>query len=132
MDFKPRNKVNASFSMSGMTDIIFLLLIFFMVTSTLINPNALKLLLPKSANQTSASPVATVSITRELQYYVQGSPVKFSEIENVLKEEFNRKEIEKPTVSLNADRNVPIKEIVKVMNIANKNEWKLILATSAE
>lgn len=132
MDFKPRNKVNASFSMSGMTDIIFLLLIFFMVTSTLINPNALKLLLPKSANQTSASPVATVSITRELRYYVQGSPVKFSEIENVLKEEFNRKEIEQPTVSLNADRNVPIKEIVKVMNIANKNEWKLILATSAE
>jgi len=132
MDIKPRNKVNASFSMSGMTDIIFLLLIFFMVTSTLINPNALKLLLPKSANQTSASPIATVSITRELQYYVQGSPVKFSEIENVLKEEFNRKETEQPTVSLNADRNVPIKEIVKVMNIANKNEWKLILATSAE
>src|SRR6056297_700924 len=132
MDIKPRNKVNASFSMSGMTDIIFLLLIFFMVTSTLINPNALKLLLPKSSNQTSASPVATVSITRDIQYYVQGSKVKFSEIENVLKEEFNRKEIEEPTVSLNADRNVPIKEIVKVMNIANKNEWKLILATTAE
>ncbi len=132
MDLKPRNKVNSSFSMSGMTDIIFLLLIFFMVTSTLINPNALKLLLPKSSNQTSASPVATVSITRDIQYYVQGSKVKFSEIENVLKEEFNRKEIEEPTVSLNADRNVPIKEIVKVMNIANKNEWKLILATTAE
>jgi biopolymer transport protein ExbD len=132
MDLKPRNKVNSSFSMSGMTDIIFLLLIFFMVTSTLINPNALKLLLPKSSNQTSASPVATVSITRDVQYYVQGSKVKFSEIENVLKEEFSRKEIEEPTVSLNADRNVPIKEIVKVMNIANKNEWKLILATTAE
>ena len=132
MDLKPRNKISTTFSMSGMTDIIFLLLIFFMVTSTLINPNALKLLLPKSANQTAASPVANVSITHELNYYVGTQPVKFSEIETVLKAEFNRKNVEEPTVSLNADKRVPIEYIVKVMNLANKNEWKLILATTAE
>jgi biopolymer transport protein ExbD len=118
--------------MSGMTDIVFLLLIFFMVTSTLINPNALKLLLPKSANQTAASPVANVSITSDLNYYVGTTPVKFSEIEPVLKERFQSKQIEEPTISLNADKRVPIEEVVKVMNIANRNEWKLILATSAD
>ncbi|MFP4448760.1 MAG: ExbD/TolR family protein [Bacteroidales bacterium] len=132
MDLKPRSKISTTFSMSGMTDIIFLLLIFFMVTSTLINPNALKLLLPQSSSQTSASPVASVSITRDLNYYIGDTQVKFSEIETVLKERFEQQNIEEPTISLNADKRVPVEEIVKVMNIANKNKWKLILATSAE
>lgn len=132
MDLKPRSKISTTFSMSGMTDIIFLLLIFFMVTSTLINPNALKLLLPQSSSQTSASPVASVSITRDLNYYIGDTQVKFSEIETVLKERFEQQNIEEPTISLNADKRVPVEEVVKVMNIANKNKWKLILATSAE
>jgi biopolymer transport protein ExbD len=132
MELKPRNKINTSFSMAGMTDIIFLLLIFFMVTSTLVNPNALKLLLPQSSNQTAASPVISVSITSDINYYVGNSQVKFSEMENVLKEEFNSRDVKEPTISLNADKRVPIEHIVKVMNIANRNEWKLILATTAE
>jgi len=132
MELKPRNKINTSFSMAGMTDIIFLLLIFFMVTSTLVNPNALKLLLPKSSNQTAASPVVSVSITSDINYYVGNNQVKFSEMENVLKTEFNNRDVKEPTISLNADKRVPIEHIVKVMNIANKNEWKLILATTAE
>src|SRR6056297_134582 len=108
MNLKPRSKISTSFSMSGMTDIVFLLLIFFMVTSTLVNPNALKLLLPQSASQTAASPVANISITGDLNYYVGTTPVKFSEIEPVLKERFSSKEIEDPTISLNADKRVPI------------------------
>jgi len=132
MDLKPRNKVSTTFSMSGMTDIVFLLLIFFMVTSTLINPNALKLLLPKSSSQTSASPVVSVSITSNLNYYVGSDQVKYSQIEYVLKETFREKNVEEPAISLNADRRVPIEEVVKIMNIANRNQWKLILATTAE
>jgi len=132
MELKPRNKINTSFSMAGMTDIIFLLLIFFMVTSTLVNPNALKLLLPQSSNQTAASPVISVSITSDINYYVGRNQVKFSEMENVLKKEFRERNVKEPTISLNADKRVPIEHIVKVMNIANKNEWKLILATTAE
>ncbi|HKL38423.1 MAG TPA: biopolymer transporter ExbD [Bacteroidales bacterium] len=132
MDLKPRNKVSTTFSMSGMTDIIFLLLIFFMVTSTLINPNALKLLLPKSSSQTAASPVVSVSITSSLNYYVGSDQVKYSRIEYVLKEKFREKNVEEPTISLNADRRVPIEEVVKIMNIANRNQWKLILATTAD
>ena len=70
MALKRRNSVNASFSMSSMTDIVFLLLIFFMVTSTLIAPNALKLLLPQSNNQTAAKPITAISITQDLKYYI--------------------------------------------------------------
>ncbi len=132
MDLKPRNKISTSFSMSGMTDIVFLLLIFFMATSTLINPNALDLLLPRSSNQTANSPVATVSISSDLNYYVNAEPVKYSQIEYVLRETFREKNVENPTISLNADQRVPIKEVVRIMNIANKNEWKLILATRAD
>jgi len=70
MALKRRNKVNAAFSMASMTDIVFLLLIFFMITSTLVAPNALKLLLPQSNNQTVAKPITTISITRDLKYYI--------------------------------------------------------------
>ncbi|MFP4620252.1 MAG: ExbD/TolR family protein [Bacteroidales bacterium] len=132
MDLKPRNKISTTFSMSGMTDIVFLLLIFFMVTSTLVNPNALNLLLPRSSSQTPASPIETISITRDQNYYVGSEQVKFSQIEYVLKERFSKKDIEQPIISLNTDRRVPIEEVVKVMNLANRNEWKLILATRAE
>jgi biopolymer transport protein ExbD len=132
MDLKPRNKISTTWSMAGMTDIVFLLLIFFMVTSTLINPNALNLLLPRSSNQTPASPIETVSITSDLEYYVGSQQVQFSQIEAVLQQRFSQKNIEQPTISLNTDRRVPIEEVVRVMNIANRNEWKLILATTAE
>ena len=77
MAIKQRNKINAAFSMSSMTDVVFLLLIFFLVTSTLINPNALKLLLPKSTNQISAKPQVSVSIkhyqeTNTFSYHING------------------------------------------------------------
>lgn len=118
--------------MSSMTDIVFLLLIFFMVTSTMIAPNALKLLLPKSSHQTSASPVASVSITRDLQYYVGTTPVSLSDIEGILQQKFMQDGIEEPTVSLHVDNSVPTQQVVNIMNIAKDNKWKLILATSAK
>ena len=75
-------KPNPNFNMSSMTDIVFLLLIFFMVTSTLINPNALRLLLPKSTNQTSNQPTAVVSIDRNLTFYFNQKVVPFSQLES--------------------------------------------------
>jgi len=115
-----------------MTDIVFLLLIFFMVTSTMIAPNALKLLLPKSSHQTSASPVASVSITPDLQYYVGTTPVNLSDIEGILQQKFMQEGIEEPTVSLHVDNSVPTQQVVNIMNIAKDNKWRLILATSAK
>lgn len=134
MSLKKRNKVDASFSMSSMTDIVFLLLIFFMVTSTLIAPNALKLLLPESNNQTQAKPITTVSITSDLKYYINDSgqviQVRFDEIESYLQNAVGGEE--EPTVSLYADKTVAVDEVVKIMNIARRNKYKLILATSPE
>ena len=128
MALRSRNKVSVQFSMSGMTDIVFLLLIFFMITSTLIAPNALKLLLPQSKHQTAAKPITTVSITRDAQFYIETRRVTISELELEL---YNRlKDEPEPTISLHVDENVPMKEVVKVMNIAKDNRYKLILATS--
>lgn len=131
MAIRSRNKVNAQFSMSSMTDIVFLLLIFFMITSTMIHPNALKLLLPQSNNQTSAKPVTTVSITENLDYYIERTPIEFNRLESALKVKFDGVPEDDRTISLHAERSVPIDEVVKVMNIARKNSYKLILATQA-
>ena len=118
-------------------DISFMLLIFFLVTSTLINPNALKLLLPKSTGQVSAKPMATVSIKHypkenRCTYHINGNatPVKFDEIEGQLREELDGED--DPTFSIYADETVPIKEVVAVMNIAKHNHYKVIMATSPE
>jgi len=134
MALRRRNKVNAGFSMSSMTDIVFLLLIFFMVTSTLISPNALKMLLPKSNNQTNAKPLTTISITKDLKYYVNNNgrlvKVNFSEIEPYLQETLHgKKDI---YISLHAEKSVPIEQVVRVMNIAKRNHYKMILATSPD
>ena len=123
--------------MSSMTDIVFLLLIFFLVTSTLVNPNALKLLLPKSTGQVAAKAVASVSIDHHLEndsftFHINGSevPVRFDELEGKLVQLLS--EEEDPTFSIYADETVPVREIVKVMNIAKKNKFKVIMATSPE
>ena len=135
MALKRRSKVNAAFSMSSMTDIVFLLLIFFMVTSTLVAPNALKLLLPQSNNQTAAKPITTISITKDLKYYInddgQLKRVSFQEIEPYLK---NRYGIGNDDIyiSLHAEQSVPWNEVVKIMNIARRNKYKMIAATSPE
>ncbi|MBR5034259.1 MAG: biopolymer transporter ExbD [Bacteroidales bacterium] len=137
MALKRNCKVDSSFSMSSMTDIVFLLLIFFLVTSTLINPNALKLLLPKSTGQVSAKPMATVSIKHYPQqnrctYHINGdaTPVKFDQIEAELQNVLDGED--DPTFSIYADETVPIKEVVAVMNIAKHNHYKVIMATSPE
>lgn len=120
--------------MSSMTDIVFLLLIFFMVTSTLIAPNALKLLLPQSNNQTAAKPVTAISITSDLKYYINEDGVQkrisFNEIEEALRRMAGKSD--DPFVSLHADKSVPIEQVVKVMNVAKRNNFKMILATAPE
>jgi len=129
MALKSRNKVSANFSMSSMTDIVFLLLIFFMVTSTLISPNALKLLLPQSNSQTSATPQVAVSITKDFDYYVGEKKVaNLSQLEHELKVKLIREK--EPSLSLHVDKSVPMEKVVEVMNIAKDNKYKVVLATS--
>lgn len=132
MAIKRRNKVSASFSMSSMTDLVFLLLIFFMITSTVVTPSAIKLLLPKSSSQATARPITRVFIDADINYYVSTGGEKerqitFDEIEPFLQGVV----ADEPEmyIALYADESVPYREIVKVLNIANKNKFKLVIAT---
>jgi biopolymer transport protein ExbD len=136
MALKRNTKVDASFSVSSMTDIVFLLLIFFLVTSTLINPNALKLLLPKSTGQVSAKATVSVSIKDwgddTYTYHVNGAqePMPYDVVEEELVTLLSQEE--DPTFSIYSDQTVPVGEVVQMMNIAKRNHYKVILATQPE
>ncbi|OFX44119.1 MAG: biopolymer transporter ExbD [Bacteroidetes bacterium GWE2_40_63] len=133
MALKRQIKISSEFSMSSMSDLVFLLLIFFMITSTLIAPNALKLLLPQSNNQTMATkPITTVSITKDLQYAVEGQYIDFSILESAIVNKVGPASgyPEPPTISLHVDKSVDMEHVVKVMNIAKDHQYRLILATA--
>ena len=118
--------------MASMTDVIFLLLIFFMITSTVVSPNAIKVLLPQGKQQTSAKPLTRVIIDKDLNFYAAFGNDKeqlltLEELPSFL-QSCAEKEPER-YVALYADETVPYREIVKVLNIANENKFKMVLAT---
>ena len=126
MAIKRGSKVNQSFSASSMTDLMFLLLLFMIIATTLINPNAVKLMLPKSANQLKDKAVTTGN--GRYIYYVELENVGSREgVARALKSRLEGQE--KPTVSLHADKTVAWDEIVQMMNIAKDNGYGLIAAT---
>jgi len=137
MAIKRNTKVEPAFSMASMTDIVFLLLIFFLVTSTLVNPNALKLLLPKSTNQIAAKPTLSVSIkhytdSNTFSYHINGKnpPVLLRDLELQIQEYMV--DSEDPTISLHVDKSVPMEQVVNIMNIAKRNQYKIVIATAPE
>ena len=127
MALRSRNKVSPDFNMSSMTDIVFLLLIFFMLTSTLVSPNALKLLLPNSKAKTLEKQTISVSITKEIDFFVNEDKVIESNLENQLK--LLLEDHMEPAIILHTDKSVEIEHVVKVMDIAYRNKYKIVLAT---
>ena len=137
MAIRRKTKIQSAFSMSSMTDIVFLLLIFFLVTSTLVNPNALKLLLPKSTNQVDAKPTGSVSIQHivkknQFSYHINGekTPTAFPYIEDRVVDLL--RDSDDPTFSIYADKTVPVEKVVELMNIAKRHKFKVLLATAPE
>ena len=130
MDIKGRNRVSPEFSMSSMTDIVFLLLIFFMLTSTLVTADALDLVLPKAKGKTEHSQNLSVSINKKLEYYINKKHVQKENLETHLKAMLAKEK--KPVIILRAEEGVPIENAVYVMDIANKNNYKVILAVRPE
>ena len=129
---KRRTKTIGSFSMSSMTDIIFLLLIFFMLTSTIVVPNAIKVNLPQGKERTHTQPMARITIKADLTYYAQWDKEKVREIAVADIAAFLAECSEKDSemfVALYADETVPYREVVKVLDIANENKYKMVLAT---
>jgi len=124
-----RNKISVSFSMASMTDIVFLLLIFFMITSTLVSPNALKVLLPSSSSKTTGKQTVSVTIKPDLTYYVNAIPVEAAFVEEKLVNLLSGEE--SPGIILHADKTIPLEYAVKIMEIANKRKYQLVIATKA-
>jgi len=130
MNLRGRNKVSPEFSMSSMTDIVFLLLVFFLLTSPTITPEALDLILPKAKGKSSNVQNISVSITNKLQYYVDNDRVSQSRLESTLRSKLSG--TSEPTIILRAEEGVPIEKAVGVMDIANRNKYKVILAVKPE
>lgn len=128
MNLRRRHKITPEVSASSMSDIMFFLMLFFLIASSVVNPNVIKLLLPKAASGISvAKKTISVSITKDLQYYVEKKLVPADQIEALLNSYIqNQTEL---TVILYVDQTVAIQDIVNVMDISNKLKVKLVLAT---
>ena len=132
MALKQRFRIETNFSMASMTDVIFLLLIFFMITSTIVVPNAIQVLLPRSQQQAQAKPITRVTIDKDLNYYVANAneterEIAFEDITPFLQSVYTAD----PDifVALYADESVPYREIVRILDIANQNQFKMVLMT---
>lgn len=126
MNFRGRNKVSPEFNMSSMTDIVFLLLIFFMLTSTMVTTNALDLVLPKAKGKTDSNKNIQVSINKELEMFIDKEQVPEAEIEQRLIALMGGDQTK--SVVLRAEEGVPIEKAVYVLDIANRNQIKVVLA----
>lgn len=127
MNLRGRNKVSAEFNMSSMTDIVFLLLIFFMIASTtIVSTNALDLVLPKSSGSSDEVKNISISVNKNQEYFIDTKKIEESAIENELKTLLaGQKE---PAVMLHVEEGVPIEKAVTVMDIAYRNNYKVVLA----
>ena len=129
MNLRGRNKINADFNMSSMTDIVFLLLIFFMIAvTTMTTTNALDLVLPKSDGQANEIENVSVSITEESEFYMDKQKYSEEELEGALKNALQGQK--EPNIVLNVAKGVPIENAVKVMDIAYRNNFKIVLAVA--
>ena len=127
MAVKGRNKVSPEFNMSSMTDIVFLLLVFFIIASTMISPNGVEVLLPKGTTRNTNKQQVSVSITKDVKYFVGQREVQFDQLERTLQAMLEGEE--KPGFLLRPEETVDVQYVVAVMEIANRNKYQMVLAT---
>lgn len=127
MGLKTRNKVDPAFSMSSLADIIFLLLIFFLITSKMVTPNALPVKRPTSSQTTSVTPSARITVNDQLQYFVDGKEVMFPELGAAVERAIAGKE--KPVVVLDMDKSNSIDKLVELYDLASELQFELVLST---
>ena len=128
MNLRGRNKITPEFNMSSMTDIVFLLLIFFMIASTLVTTNAIDILLPTASGKTENKKSTSISIQKDLVFYIDQKEVEVQNLESELLKLLQNETA--PTLVLRAEKSVPVDYVVKVMDIANRNKFKIILAVN--
>lgn len=125
---KTRNKVSTEFNMSSMTDIVFLLLIFFMITSTMVTTNALDLILPNGKGKTDSNKSISVSIDQDLVFYIDQDKIDETQLETLLLDLLSKSE--NKAIVLRAEKSVPHEKVVYVMDIAYRNQIKMVVAVN--
>ncbi|HIC32683.1 MULTISPECIES: biopolymer transporter ExbD [Mesoflavibacter] len=130
MRLRGRNKVTPEFNMSSMTDIVFLLLIFFMIASTLVSAEAIDLLLPKSSSKTTQTKNVSVSVDKDVNYYVDMKKVSKDNLEAEVLAKVGQSD--SPSITIRSDQDVEMKHVVYIMDIANRNKIKSTLAVKSK
>ena len=130
MNIRGRNKVNPNFNMSSMTDIVFLLLIFFMLTSTLVTVSAIDVLLPKAGGKTENKTSVAVSVSKNSLFYIDKTKVSAANLENELLKRVGADK--RKTVVIRGDKAVPYQKVMQIIDIANRNKLKMILAVKGK
>lgn len=130
MNLRGRKKFHAEVSTSSLSDIMFFLMLFFLIASTMVSPSVIKLTLPKAQhNQTVRKTEIAISVTKDLKYYVNNKEVGFDGLEKELS--FQIQKVKEPTVVIRVDNSIPVQDLVNVMQIGNKLKVKMILATKS-
>lgn len=128
MNLRRRQRETAEVSTESLNDIMFFLLLFFLIVSTLVNPNVIKLFLPsaKQSPQMAKQPV-TLNVTADKQYFINKNPVSFDQLESSLKTEISK--LDQPTVVLRLDKSLTIQDLADVMSIGEELKVKMVLAS---
>ncbi|KAA5540808.1 ExbD/TolR family protein [Adhaeribacter rhizoryzae] len=129
MNFRKTKKRHASVEAASLSDILFFLLLFFLIISTLASPTAIKLLLPK-AQHTQSIPknLINLSVNSQLEYFIEKNQLSFTDLNAAL--ESLALNTVKPTIVLRIDRTVQVDELIKVVDIINKNHLPMVVATT--
>lgn len=128
MNLRKRQRPHAEVQTSALNDIMFFLMLFFLIASTVTNPNVVKLLLPKSSSGQSVSKkTITVAIDKNLQYFIEKQPVSLEDLSPRI--QAYQKQTQELTIVLYVDRTVAIQDVIQVMDVSNKLGVKLVLAT---
>jgi biopolymer transport protein ExbD len=131
MNLRRKHQEDAEVSTESLNDIMFFLLLFFLIISTLANPNVIKLMLPKSANNEQlAKQQVNLAVTKDKQYSINKRPVPFDQLEAAITAEVAG--LDQPTVVLNFDRELSVQDLVDVMQIGTKIKVKMVLATQKQ
>jgi biopolymer transport protein ExbD len=130
MNLRGRNKVDPTFNMSSMTDIVFLLLIFFMLTSTLVTVSAIDVFLPKAGGKTENNKSVAVTVTSKSLFYIDKTKVSSLNLESEILKRIGTDK--KKTIVIRGDKDAPYKNVMKIIDIANKNKLKMILAVKGK
>jgi biopolymer transport protein ExbD len=133
MDFSRRRRLTSHVETGSMNDIMFFLMLFFLIVSTMVNPNVIKLLLPnaKSSKQVMKQPI-TVSVNAAGEYFVNKKPVNPTSLETELQTLIGTNHLDAPTVVLRVDASLNVQKLVDILELGNRLKIRMVMATQAQ